>query len=35
VQRALVECVLVAALGGVAGVAVAYGGAKLILHLSG
>jgi ABC-type antimicrobial peptide transport system permease subunit len=35
VQRALVECVLVAVLGGVAGLAVAYGGAKLILHLSG
>ena len=34
VRRALVESVLVAVLGGLAGVAVAYGGAKLILHLA-
>ena len=34
VQRALVESVLVAVLGGLAGVLVAYGGAKLILHLA-
>jgi predicted permease len=34
VQRALVECVLLAILGGMAGVLVAWGGAKLILHLA-
>jgi predicted permease len=34
VQRALVQCVLLAVLGGLAGVLVAYGGAKLILHLA-
>jgi predicted permease len=34
VQRALVECVLLAMLGGLAGVLVAWGGAKLILHLA-
>jgi len=34
VKRALVECVLVSMLGGLAGVAVAYGGAMLILHLA-
>ncbi len=34
VQRALVECVLLALLGGLAGVVVAWGGAKLILHLA-
>ncbi|MGC2617962.1 MAG: ABC transporter permease [Acidobacteriaceae bacterium] len=34
VQRALVECVLLALLGGLAGVLVATGGAKLILHLA-
>jgi predicted permease len=34
VQRALVECMLLAVLGGLAGVVVAYGGAKLILHLA-
>lgn len=34
VQRALAECVLLAVLGGVAGVLVAWGGARLILHLA-
>ncbi|HEX4319881.1 MAG TPA: ABC transporter permease [Acidobacteriaceae bacterium] len=34
VQRALVECMLLALLGGAAGVLVAWGGAKLILHLA-
>ena len=34
VQRALVECVVLALLGGMAGVLVATGGAKLILHLA-
>jgi len=34
VQRALVECVLLAVLGGLAGVVVAYGGAQLILRLA-
>lgn len=34
VQRALVECVLLAVLGGLAGVVIAYGGAKLILRLA-
>ena len=34
VQRALVECVLLAMLGGLAGVLVAWGGARLILHLA-
>jgi len=34
VQRALIECVLLAVLGGLAGVVVAYGGAKLILSLA-
>ncbi len=34
VQRALVQSVLLAVLGGLAGVFVAYGGAKLILHLA-
>ena len=34
VQRALVECLLLAMLGGLAGVLVAWGGAKLILHLA-
>ena len=34
VQRALVQSVLLAVLGGLAGVLVAYGGAKLILHLT-
>jgi len=34
VQRALVECLVLAVLGGLAGVAVAYGGAKLILTLA-
>ena len=34
VQRALVECVLLAVLGALAGVLVAWGGAKLILHLA-
>jgi predicted permease len=34
VQRALVECLLLAIVGGVAGVVVAWGGAKLILHLT-
>jgi putative ABC transport system permease protein len=34
VQRALVECVLLAMLGGLTGVLVAWGGARLILHLA-
>ena len=34
VRRALVECVLLAVLGGFAGVLVAWGGARLILHLA-
>jgi predicted permease len=34
VQRALVECVLLALLGGVAGLVVAWGGAELILRLA-
>lgn len=34
VQRALAECVLLALLGGLAGVVVAWGGAKLLLHLA-
>ncbi len=34
VQRALVECVLLAILGGLTGVLVAWGGARLILHLA-
>ena len=34
VQRALVECVLLSVLGGLTGVALAYGGAKLILRLA-
>ena len=34
VERALVECLLLAMLGGLAGVVVAWGGAKLILHLA-
>jgi predicted permease len=34
VQRALVECVLLAMIGGLAGVLVAWGGARLILHLA-
>jgi predicted permease len=34
VQRALIECVLLAMLGGMAGILVAWGGAKLILHLA-
>ena len=34
VQRALVECMLLSLLGGLAGVVVAWGGAKLILHLA-
>jgi len=34
VQRALLECVLLAMMGGLAGVLVAWGGAKLILHLA-
>ena len=34
VQRALVECLLLAVLGGFAGIAIAYGGAKLILQLA-
>lgn len=34
VRRALAECLLLALLGGVAGVLVAWGGARLILHLA-
>ncbi|HEX3663505.1 MAG TPA: ABC transporter permease [Acidobacteriaceae bacterium] len=34
VRRALVECLLLAMLGGLAGIVVAWGGAKLILHLA-
>jgi predicted permease len=34
VQRALVECVLLAMFGGLAGVLVAWGGARLILHVA-
>ncbi len=34
VRRALTECLLLAVLGGVAGIVVAWGGAKLILHLA-
>ena len=34
VQRALIECVLLAMIGGLAGVLVAWGGARLILHLA-
>ena len=34
VQRALVECVLLAMLGGMSGILVAWGGSKLILHLA-
>jgi putative ABC transport system permease protein len=34
VKRSLVECVLLSVLGGLAGVLVAYGGARLILHLA-
>ncbi|HEX4038507.1 MAG TPA: ABC transporter permease [Acidobacteriaceae bacterium] len=34
VQRALVECLMLAMIGGVAGLVFAYGGAKLILHLA-
>jgi len=34
VQRALVECVVLAMLGGLAGLMVAWGGARLILHLT-
>ncbi len=34
VKRALVECLMLAMLGGLAGVLVAWGGAKLILHLA-
>jgi len=34
VRRALVECVLLAMMGGLAGILVAWGGAKLILHLA-
>ncbi|MGA7521913.1 MAG: ABC transporter permease [Acidobacteriaceae bacterium] len=34
VQRALTECLLLAMLGGLAGIVVAWGGAKLILHLA-
>jgi predicted permease len=34
VQRALAECLLLAMLGGAAGVLVAWGGARLILHLA-
>jgi len=34
VERALMECVVLAVLGGLAGVLVAWGGAKLILHLA-
>ncbi len=34
VRRALTECLLLAMLGGLAGIVVAWGGAKLILHLA-
>ena len=34
VKRALVECLMLALIGGMAGVVVAWGGAKLILHLA-
>ncbi len=34
VRRALTECMLLALLGGLAGIVVAWGGAKLILHLA-
>ena len=34
VQRALVECLLLAMLGGLAGLLVAWGGARLIIHLA-
>lgn len=34
VRRALVECVLLAMIGGLAGVLIAWGGARLILHLA-
>lgn len=34
VRRALVECILLAALGGALGIAVAYAGTRLILHLA-
>jgi len=34
VERALAECLMLAMLGGLAGVVVAWGGAKLILHLA-
>jgi predicted permease len=34
VKRALLECVLLALMGGLAGILVAWGGAKLILHLA-
>jgi len=34
VRRALVECLLLAFIGGLAGIVVAWGGAKLILHLT-
>lgn len=34
VRRALVECVLLAVIGGAIGIAVAYGGTRLILHLA-
>ncbi|HEY1808831.1 MAG TPA: ABC transporter permease [Acidobacteriaceae bacterium] len=34
VRRALVECLVLAMLGGLAGIVVAWGGAKLILHLA-
>ncbi len=34
VQRALIECLVLAMIGGLAGVLVAWGGAKLIIHLA-
>ena len=34
IRRSLVECVLLAAIGGVLGIAVAYSGTRLILHLA-
>jgi len=34
VRKALVECIMLAAIGGALGVAVAYGGTRLILHLA-